>query len=286
MVKGYAVINRVWAKGDKVTVDFPMEVRKVLANDSVRSDIGRFALQRGPVVYCLESPDNKDSAVMNIVVDTSAAIEAVYKPGVLNGVMQLTMHGSATKKQLNTDALLRTQQAVTAIPYYAWANRGPAEMEVWIPFDASKAKAKPAATIASKSRVSGTAPNARMYRALSDQYDPQDSKDASASYLHWWPKKNTTEWVQYDFDTAHTVSQSQVYWFDDGPWGGCRIPASWKLYYRKDNEWVPVKNTIPYEVSKDRYNTVQFEPVITTALKLEVQLPADYATGIHEWIVK
>src|SRR5262249_26821766 len=67
MVKGYAVINRTWTKGDKITIDFPMEVKKVVASDSVRADIGRFALQRGPMVYCLESPDNKDSAVMNIV---------------------------------------------------------------------------------------------------------------------------------------------------------------------------------------------------------------------------
>ena len=286
MVKGYAVISRAWKKGDKITIEFPMDTKKIMAADSVKSDIGRFALQRGPIVYCLESPDNKDSAVMNIVVDTSAAIEAVYEPGILNGVMQLKMQGASTKKQLNSDALLYAKQEVTAIPYYAWANRGPAEMEVWIPFDASKAKPKPAPTIASRSKISGSANNPRMYRALNDQYDPQDSKDASASYLHWWPKKNTTEWVQYDFDAAGTVSESQVYWFDDGPWGGCRIPASWKLYYKKDNEWVPVKNTTPYEIVKDKYNTVKFEPVTTTALKLEVKLPADYATGIHEWIVK
>jgi DUF1680 family protein len=286
MQKGYAVINRVWTKGDKITIDLPMDIKKVVASDSVQSDIGRFALQRGPVMYCLESPDNKDSAVMNIVVDTSAAIEAVYRPNLLNGVMQLTMQGASTKRQLNSDALLHTTQQVTAIPYYAWANRGPGEMEVWIPFDASKAKPKPAATIASKSRISGSAPSPRMYRALNDQYDPQDSKDASASYLHWWPKRNTTEWVQYDFDSAYTVSESQVYWFDDGPWGGCRIPASWKLYYKQGDNWVPVKNSTPYEIAKNKYNTVRFEPVSTTALKLEVQLPADNSTGIHEWIVK
>jgi hypothetical protein len=77
-----------------------------------------------------------------------------------------------------------------------------------------------------------------------------------------------------------------VYWFDDGPWGGCRIPASWKLYYKKGEEWVPVQVKGSYEIAKDKYNTVQFEPVKTTALKMEVQLPADHATGIHEWMVK
>lgn len=285
MEKGYAVIDRSWTKGDIVIINLPMEIKKVVASDSIKADIGRFALQRGPIVYCLESPDNKDAAVMNIVVDTSAAITAVYRPNLLNGVMQLTMQGASTKKQLNTDVLLQTKQPVTAIPYYAWANRGPAEMEVWIPFDASKTKAKPAPTIASKSKVSGSA-SPRMFRSLNDQYDPQDSKDASASYLHWWPKKNTTEWVRYDFDSTYTVSESLVYWFDDGPWGGCRIPAAWKLYYKSGNDWLPVKNVSPYEIIKNKYNTVRFEPVTTTALKLEVQLPADNSTGIHEWIVK
>jgi hypothetical protein len=92
--------------------------------------------------------------------------------------------------------------------------------------------------------------------------------------------------VQYDFDQQHTVSESKVYWFDDGPWGGCRIPASYKVYYKKGEEWIPVKNTIPYEIAKDKYNVLTFEPVTTTALKLEVELPADNSAGIHEWAVK
>ena len=125
-----------------------------------------------------------------------------------------------------------------------------------------------------------------MLKALNDQYDPIDSKDASMPYLHWWPKQNTTEYVQYDFDSEHTVSQSRVYWFDDGPWGGCRIPASYQLFYKKDGEWVPVKNTAPYLIAKDKYNEVNFEPVKTTALKLELKLPADNSAGIHEWVVK
>jgi hypothetical protein len=125
-----------------------------------------------------------------------------------------------------------------------------------------------------------------MWRALNDQYDPQDSKDSTFPYLHWWPKKDTTEFVQYDFDKPYTVSESKVYWFDDGPWGGCRIPASYKLYYQKDGQWVEVKNTVPYEIAKDKYNVLTFEPVTTTALKLVVQLPVDNSAGIHEWAVK
>jgi uncharacterized protein len=284
--KGYAVINRNWKKSDKVSFELPMEVKKVLADTTVKADVGRFALQRGPIVYCLEGPDNKDAAVMNIVVDKDAAIQTVYNPSLLNGIMELKMKGSSTKRQLNSDVLLKSEQEVTAIPYYTWANRGPGEMEVWIPYVESASKPQPAPTIASKSAVSGSIANKRMLKGLNDQYEPLNASDASATYLHWWPQKNTTEYVQYDFDSAHTVSQSSVYWYDDGPFGGCRIPQSWKIYYKKEGEWVPVVATSAYELSKDKYNKVSFEPITTTALKLELQQPADNSAGIHEWIVK
>lgn len=196
------------------------------------------------------------------------------------------MPGWSTKRKLNSDELVRSKQTVTAIPYYSWANRGPSEMEVWIPYDAAVARPKPAPSIASKSKVSSSLNNDRMLRTLNDQYDPADAKDQSASYLHWWPKKNTTEWVQYDFDASYTVSESAVYWFDDAPFGGCRIPASWTLYYKKGDTWVPVKNVTPYTITKDSYDRVQFEPVTTTAIRLEVKLPAEHSAGIHEWKIK
>ena len=284
--KGYAILKRNWKKGDRITMTLPMPTQKVMANAQVKDDRDRFAFQRGPIVYCLEGPDNKDSLVQNITINKSAMVNTAFKPGMLNGVEVLTAEGKSTKRQLNTDALLETDQTVTAIPYYAWANRGPSEMTVWIPYEASASRPQPAPTIASTSKVTASVKNKRMWKALNDQYDPQDSKDASFPYLHWWPKHDTTEFVQYDFDQAHTVSESKVYWFDDGPWGGCRIPASYKLYYKKGDEWVLVKNTTPYEIAKDKYNTLTFEPVTTTALKLELQLPVDNSAGIHEWAVK
>jgi DUF1680 family protein len=284
--KGYAVFTRNWKKGDKITMVLPMETEKVIANSKVTDDKDRFAFQRGPIVYCLEGPDNRDSTVQNITINKMAVSNALYKPDMLNGVEVITAEGTGSKRQLNSSSLLQTEQSVTAIPYYAWANRGASEMTVWIPYEASASRPKPAPTIASTSTVSGSIKSKRMLKALNDQYDPIDSKDASMPYLHWWPKQNTTEYVQYDFDSEHTVSQSRVYWFDDGPWGGCRIPASYQLFYKKDGEWVPVKNTAPYLIAKDKYNEVNFEPVKTTALKLELKLPADNSAGIHEWVVK
>ena len=283
--KGYAVINRSWKKGDKVSIDLPMQPQKIFANEKVKADAGRFAIQYGPVVYCLEGPDNKDSIVQNIIVDKMAPMQVSYHSDLLNGINVITADGEASKRQLNTTDLITSKQKVTAIPYYAWDNRGAGEMEVWIPYTALASRPKPAATIANTSLITASI-KSKSIKAINDQFEPADSKDNTVPYFHWWPKKNTTEWVTYDFDAAHTVSSCKVYWYDDGPWGGCRIPAAWKIYYKKDGEWVPVKTTSDYEIAKDKYNSVTFEAVKTTALKLEVQLPVDNATGIHEWIVE
>ncbi|TDH26606.1 glycoside hydrolase family 127 protein [Segetibacter sp. 3557_3] len=286
MEKGYAVFNRSWNKGDKLEVNLPMEVEKVLAHDKVEDDKGRFALQKGPLVYCLEGPDNLDKTVQNIVVSDKAQIKEDFNKDLLNGVLLLSAQGNSTRRQLNSDGLLKTEQQVTAIPYYSWNNRGAGEMVVWIPYMESAARPKPAPTIASRSKVSSSIRNQRMFTALNDQYEPRNSIDNSAVYLHWWPKNNTKEWIQYDFEKAEKVSESSVYWFDDGPFGGCRIPASWKVLYKEGENWVPVKNSTDYEIAKDKYNTVKFEPVTTTALRIEVQLPEKQSAGVHEWIVK
>jgi DUF1680 family protein len=284
--KGYAVISRSWKKGDEVNLDLPMQPEHVFANKKVKADIGRFTIQNGPIVYCLEGVDNKDSIVQNISIDTSAKLKVSYAGNLLNGVNVITTEGKASKRILNSAELITTQQKVTAIPYYSWNNRGPGEMEVWIPYAKEASRPLPAPTIANKSKITASI-RSRSLRSINDQYEPTASNDVSAPYFHWWPKKNSTEWVIYDFDKAYKISTSKVYWFDDGPWGGCRIPASWKLYYKSENgDWIPVKNTTPYELGKDKYNSVQFDPVTTSALKLEVQLAVDNSTGIHEWVVE
>lgn len=286
MEKGYAIIQRKWKKGDRISLDLPMKVRKIFANEQVADDKDRFALQRGPIVYCLESPDNLDSAVMNIVVAKDAIVKPQFEPTLLKGVTTLHMEGLSTKRQENSEELITVKQQVKAIPYYAWANRGPSEMEVWIPYEASAAKPKPAPTIASKSKVSGSIKNRRMLQGINDQFEPKNAADAESVYLHWWPAKDTEEYVQYDFDQEYMVSESSVYWYDDGPFGGCRVPASWKILYLDGEEWKPVENLRPYSITKDRYNEVNFKAIKTKALRLLVKQPIEHSSGIHEWVVK
>ncbi|WP_367868250.1 glycoside hydrolase family 127 protein [Pedobacter sp. WC2423] len=286
VVKGYAVIDRTWKKGDQLVFAVPMETRKVFANEKVKDDKGRFAFQRGPVVYCLEGPDNKDSVVQDIIIAKNAEVTSHFNPDLLNGIEVLTVPGSGTHRKLNSNELIKVDQKVTAIPYYAWANRGASEMTVWVPYEESVSRPRPAASIASRSKVSGSLTHKQLLAAVKDQYEPADAKDKSYPYLHWWPKKGSNEFLQYDFDQEYEVSASKVYWFDDSPWGGCRIPDSYQLLYLSEGKWVPVEAVTGYLIEKDKFNVLRFKPVKTKALRLEVRLPKDNSSGIHEWVIE
>lgn len=132
MEKGYAVINRTWKKGDVAEVILPMEVRQVKANENVKDDIGKVALQRGPLIYCAEWTDNNGKA-SNIIIPDATVFSATYRPDLLNGVTVLNSQVpviTIDEKGSNVSTVTRN---FTAIPYYAWANRGKGEMMVWFP---------------------------------------------------------------------------------------------------------------------------------------------------------
>jgi DUF1680 family protein len=121
--KGYAVIDRKWSKGDTIELDLPMPIRRVIANENVKDDIGKTALVRGPIVYCAEWVDN-DNKVLDMVVPDNAEFQTQYKKDLLNGLTVIT--GDILDESGN-------ERKLTAIPYYAWSHRGPGEMTVWLP---------------------------------------------------------------------------------------------------------------------------------------------------------
>jgi hypothetical protein len=157
-------------------------------------------------------------------------------------------------------------------------------MMVWLARDESIARPLPQQTIASKSKASAS--GNKNAKPIHDQWEPSDSNDRSKPYLHWWPTKGTVEWVQYDFAAPARVSEVEVYWYDDTRRGECRIPESWRILYKSGNTWKPVASTTPYIVEKDKFNHVRFQPVRTTALRLEIQLPEKFSAGIHEWRIR
>jgi hypothetical protein len=128
---GYASINRIWKKNDKVELSLPMEVRKVVANENIKDDINKIALQRGPLIYCAEWPDN-NGKTSNIILPPNTSFSAEFNAGLLNGVTILKAEVPAVVIN-NNESIATVKQSFIAIPYYSWANRGKGEMEVWFP---------------------------------------------------------------------------------------------------------------------------------------------------------
>lgn len=132
MENGYAVLNRDWKPNDVVEVVLPMEVRRVIATDKLKEDAGKVALQRGPIMFCGEWKDN-NGKVSNIVLPQGTNFLTEFKPDLLNGITVLKADATVVVTDEKENKVNTVQQSFTAIPYYAWANRGKGEMEVWFP---------------------------------------------------------------------------------------------------------------------------------------------------------
>ncbi|MCX7778050.1 MAG: glycoside hydrolase family 127 protein [Armatimonadetes bacterium] len=125
--------------------------------------------------------------------------------------------------------------------------------------------------------------HADTVEALHDGLLPKSSNDHSIPRWTAWDHRSTTEWVQYTFTKPIKVSWCEVYWFDDEPIGGCRVPQSWRVLWWDGESWREVLNPSSYGVEKDKFNRVTFEPVVTTKLRLEIHLRKGFSTGILEW---
>ncbi len=135
--RGYAVIGRTWSSGDRLEIRMDMPVERIQAHPAVVHNRGRVALQRGPVVYCVEAVDHGGRA-FDLVLPRSSSLEAVPQPGLLGGVV--TVRGKARRLPASdwTDRLYQPvadgrEVELTAVPYHVWDHRDPGEMTVWLP---------------------------------------------------------------------------------------------------------------------------------------------------------
>jgi len=134
---GYLAIERLWSDGDKIEISIPMLVKRMYAHPDVSGDTGLVALQRGPIVYCLEEADNA-TCLQRISLPDDAEFEATFEPDLLGGVVTIAAEAQCLDVDGWDEVLYRDTPAVSqpltikAIPYYAWDNREPGWMSVWI----------------------------------------------------------------------------------------------------------------------------------------------------------
>lgn len=283
--KGYIRISREWQKGDRITIDLPMPIRRVASRPQVKENAGRVALERGPIVYCFEGVDN-GGKVSNLALVGNAIPATEHRPDLLGGVTVLKGVAQAKQRTEDGESVVVKTVSYTAVPYYAWNHRGVGEMAVWVPRSLDLIADPPRPTVASAGRASAS----HIWRtdtveALNDQVEPKNSNDHSIPRLTWWDHRGTTEWVQYDFQKPKTVSSVEVYWFDDTGRGSCRLPKAWRVLYKSGNEWKPVTGASEYGTKANQFNRTRFDSVETNGLRLEVQLRPNVSGGILEWRV-
>ncbi|MFN2378968.1 MAG: beta-L-arabinofuranosidase domain-containing protein [Bacteroidales bacterium] len=279
---GYAVISRVWTPGDRVSLSLPMEPQKVIARDEVVADRDRFAVQRGPVVYCAEGVDNSGS-VGSFRFDLDEQMESRFDESLLNGIPVITL----PSKMMDGSA----GDEVTLIPYSYWNNRGASPMQVWL--SEYKELNIPDSLIVVLSEGVATTNHVSSWEDLTgiyDLYDPVNSADKGTSAFGNWTSGGTTigvwNWVEYSFEEPKTISSSEVYWWRDG--AGINIPdSSFISYYDETAEsFVRIDSTLRWDddICPDRYNYEFFGPVTTRQIRLNF-FDHTMAQGILEWKV-
>lgn len=226
------------------------------------------------------------SKVLHLVISDEADLSARFQPDLLGGVVTITGEALAAKRARDGEVVLDAAKPFTAIPYYAWAHRGRAQMNVWPARLPEAARPQPADTLAYTSRTTASFVHVSL-DAIKDQVVPASSADSSGLQLDFWPHKGTTEWVKFEWDEARRISRVEVYWFDDTGRGECRLPESWRVLYRdSEGELTPVKNRGPYTTDRDTFNTVEFEPVATTTIQLEIELQRTWSVGVQEVVIE
>jgi hypothetical protein len=292
-VKGdYSITHHIsWKQTSEESnaMNFPLQIRRMVAHPKVTADLGRVSIQRGPLVYCFEQCDN-EVPIAQIKLAREPEFKEEFRKDLLGGVVVL--------KCKNADG-----KELTAIPYYAWDHREPGPMAVWMRQEGLSRQQppntkdnlytvltpdmlRPDSELNDEAEIEVSASfcyGNDSLEAVIDGATPKDSNDHSIPRMTFWNHKGTQEWLAIDFGKAKKVSQSSVYWFDDTGRGECRVPKSWTLSYRSGEQWIPVKTTEAFGVAKDRYNTVKFESVETTGLRLDIQLQENVSGGVLDW---
>ncbi|MBI9016368.1 MAG: glycoside hydrolase family 127 protein [Phycisphaerae bacterium] len=282
LIDGYVHLSRKWEQGDTVELNLPMPIRKVIANEKVQADKNRFSIERGPVVYCIEGVDQSGGRVRNLFVSPEAKLATAYNSNLLGGVQVITGDAFlAGRKADSGEAQIKKTVAFTAVPYCVWCNRGANEMVVWLPTKIEDTVLAPRRTIASQSKVT-TSKGTGSLSNMINQIEPKDSSDKENGMFHWWPKKGTQEWVQFDFDKPTILSSIEVYWLDDTGSGQCRVPQNWKLMYKNGSQWSQVIDGNGFAVEKDMFNRTSFAKITTNSVRLEVQFQEGWSGGVLE----
>ena len=280
---GFAVIDRRWEKGDRVTLDLPMSIRVNKCNEKVEDNHGRLALTRGPFVLCAEGLDNGGATQRFFLGETPATAKAKVSTTKIPS-------GSFLQAQLPAEAVTadgKTEEtSLSLIPYYAWNNRGPSSMTVWFPkekelsvFDPNKL---PKESIFSKITASQTS-DFDTVSAIGDGKEPRWSSGKKVPRWTSRPQKGKPQWVEARFNASKNIRSVGVYWMQDQQ--DVKFPKEWSLEVEQGGQWKPFELYVTdrYDMRANQYNVVHpAGPLSCDAIRIRMTPKEDASVGILE----
>ncbi len=315
--RSYLVIDREWKDGDKVVLTLPMRV-------SIRvwtQNKNAVSVDRGPLTYSLKIGEewkpfgDKAWPGCEVFPTTPWNYGLAVDPKKPEDSIQVVRKAGPFPQQrfCHEGTAIELRAKARKIPEWTLDRHGlvavlqpspvyteePLETVTLIPMGCARLRIS-AFPIASTSPEAHKwqAPPQPAYRAsashchggdtvdaMCDGLLPKNSNDHSIPRMTWWNHLGTKEWVAYKLPKPRTISWADVYWYDDTGQGQCRVPASWKMFYREGDAWKEVKlaGGSAYGTAKDAFNRIAFEPVTAQEVRIEVQLRPEVSGGILEW---
>ena len=291
---GYVVIDRIWAEGDKVVLDFPMEVERIYTNENITANQGLVSVRRGPIIYCAESPDNEGVEVLNAVLPKDAEF-IVSEMTKLPGRDSSDPYNIENIRTISYIAKYNTlfngeqQERVTLIPYYTWNNRGYADMTLFLTEVSDEAFNKPLEQYAT--------PGASHTYSTDSLSALNDGSFFGTTRWTAYGSSTTENYIEYAFDGEVTLRGTWVTWYDDG--GGVQVPDNLYIVYWDGTTWKDVENltgTDTFKINKGFTSTnpningesyYVFDEITTTKIRLlpkNANMTSTVAQpGIVEW---
>ncbi len=290
--KGYARLTRAWNAGDVVELNLPMPVRRVISHERVEANTGLVALERGPIVYCIEAIDHGDQRTNAIVLRDDAPLQAERRKDLLGGVVVVTADAAiAAESAWGEPATVRSQKLL-AIPYFAWANRKVGYMDIWIARDPVSSTPLPRVTAIHDAKITDSAKGGGSFEALRDGRHGPRSESRNTPSVTLKGQDEGKAWIQCEWNEPRELDRSSVYWAVDRRsqvyWGerirgvDLALPRAWRVLYQEGDEWREVKTSDEYTLRLDLPNEVRFSPIKTRAIRLEIDT-ATSPSAIQEW---
>lgn len=311
----YVCIQRAWSAGDQVVLHFPRQItlQTWAANNNCVS------VNYGPLAFSLEIQENWQTYGNNAApwTETEAYPATAWNYGLVlnstNPAASFTVVTNAGAMATNPFTLetapITLQVQARQIP--AWTLDGlyavgpvqpspvysqePVQTVTLAPMGAARLRIAAFPTISTNPAAtqwsapyspSASYTNASdTVQAMNDALEPASSSDTSIPRMTWWNHLGTLEWAEGDFTGLCQLSQVSVYWYDDTGFGQCRVPQSWWVEYLAGTNWAAVAGAGGYGVARNQFNTAQFTPVQTRAVRLYAQLQSGFSGGILEWQV-